>query len=94
MIKKTNSFKIFLYAILILITSYLIFNDNGLIKFLQLRSELSSIQMQIKSTEEDLISIENKIQMMKSNRDSIEKIAREKFNMKSEQEKVIIVNEN
>ncbi len=94
MIKKTNSFKIFLYAILILITSYLIFNDNGLIKFLQLRSELSSIQIQIKSTEKDLISIENKIQMMNSNRDSIEKIAREKFNMKSEQEKVIIVNEN
>jgi cell division protein FtsB len=92
--KKANIFKIIVYSVVMIISSYLIFNSNGLIKYLSLRSEISELETNIKSTEEDLTKIEQKIEMIKSNRDSIEKLAREKFNMKSKNESVIIINEN
>jgi cell division protein FtsB len=92
--KKVNLFKIIIYSIVLVISAYLVFNSNGLIKFLSLRSEISELETNINSTEEDLTKIEQKIKMIKSNRDSIEKLAREKFNMKSKNESVIIINEN
>lgn len=92
--KKVNIFKIIVYTVVMIISAYLIFNSNGLIKYLSLRSEISELETNIKSTEEDLSKIEHKIEMIKSNRDSIEKLAREKFNMKSKNESVIIINEN
>lgn len=92
--KKANLFKIIVYSVVLIISAYLIFNSNGLIKYLSLRSEISELETNIKSTEEDLTKIEQKIEMIKSNRDSIEKLAREKFNMKSKNESVIIINEN
>ena len=94
MLNKIKFTKIILYVVSILIVSYLVFNDNGLIKFLKIRSELKSLNEEIKKTEDELTSLENSIKMIKSNRDTIEKVAREKFNMKSRNEKVIIVNEN
>ncbi|MAT58076.1 MAG: hypothetical protein CMF23_08905 [Ignavibacteriae bacterium] len=92
--KKANIFKIIVYTVVMIISAYLIFNSNGLIKYLSLRSEISELETHIKNTEEDLTKIEQKIEMIKSNRDSIEKLAREKFNMKSKNESVIIINEN
>ncbi|MBZ0181269.1 MAG: septum formation initiator family protein [Melioribacteraceae bacterium] len=92
--KKANIFKIIVYTVVMIISAYLIFNSNGLIKYLSLRSEISELETHIKNTEEDLTKIEQKIKMIKSNRDSIEKLAREKFNMKSKNESVIIINEN
>lgn len=92
--KKVNIFKIIVYTVVMIISAYLIFNSNGLIKYLSLRSEISELETHIKNTEEDLTKIEQKIEMIKSNRDSIEKLAREKFNMKSKNESVIIINEN
>lgn len=94
MLNKIKFTKIILYVVSILIVSYLVFNDNGLIKFLKIRSELNTLNEEIKKTEDELTSLENSIKMIKSNRDTIEKVAREKFNMKSRNEKVIIVNEN
>ena len=94
MLNKIKFTKIILYVVSVLIVSYLVFNDNGLIKFLKIRSELKSLNEEIKKTEDELTSLENSIKMIKSNRDTIEKVAREKFNMKSRNEKVIIVNEN
>lgn len=92
--KKANIFKIIVCTVVMIISAYLIFNSNGLIKYLSLRSEISELETHIKNTEEDLTKIEQKIEMIKSNRDSIEKLAREKFNMKSKNESVIIINEN
>lgn len=94
MLNKIKFTKIILYVVSVLIVSYLVFNDNGLIKFLKIRSELNTLNEEIKKTEDELTSLENSIKMIKSNRDTIEKVAREKFNMKSRNEKVIIVNEN
>lgn len=94
MLNKIKFTKIILYVVSILIVSYLVFNDNGLIKFLKIRSELNTLNEEIKKTEDELTSLENSIKMIKSNRDTIEKVAREKFNMKTRNEKVIIVNEN
>ena len=94
MLNKIKFTKIILYVVSILIVSYLVFNDNGLIKFLKIRLELNTLNEEIKKTEDELTSLENSIKMIKSNRDTIEKVAREKFNMKSRNEKVIIVNEN
>lgn len=94
MLNKIKFTKIILYVVSVLIVSYLVFNDNGLIKFLKIRSELNTLNEEIKKTEDELTSLENSIKMIKSNRDTIEKVAREKFNMKTRNEKVIIVNEN
>ncbi len=78
-----NKFKFYLFIIFFLISlAYLFFNESGVLRYLELKSELNNLKNQITSVQQD-----NK--MMKGEIDSLQKkipakidrVAREKYGM-------------
>ena len=74
--------------------AFLFFNENGIAKYLKLKSELNQIDAEIKRTEEKLKSLHAEIDSLQTSRDKIERVAREKFNMMKKNEKVFKIEEN
>lgn len=80
--------------IIIGILAFLIFNQNGIIKFLSLRQELNNLNSQIKNAEDKINSLEMEIDSLNKSKEKIEKVAREKFHMMRTNERVLKVEEN
>ena len=81
-------------AIIVIGGSYLLFNEHGVFKYYNLKSEVDSMKVElekIKSENERLSSEIDSLQ--KKIPAKIEQIAREKYNMKREGEEVIEVEE-
>ena len=72
----------------------LIFNNDGLIKYLRLQNEVTEIKEQISEVEKENKSLEGEIDsLQKKSPAKVEKIAREKHNMIREGETTIKVTE-
>ena len=95
--KKISTRKIglgLLAVILVIGFAFILLNEDGLIRYLRLKSELKtlneqvdSVDMQNKNLQNDIDSLKNKIPA------KIEKVAREKYHMIRKGEKVIKVQE-
>lgn len=83
--------KVIIYAVFCLLAGILIFNKNGLLKFLKLKSEKDEIVSQVQTQKNEIRKIKKEIDSLYHNDAKIEKVAREKFNMKSPNEKVVKV---
>ena len=84
-----------LYLVLVfLILAFLFFNDKGILKYLELQGRIDSLNTQIKYSEQEIKNIEAEIDSLKTDRFKIEKTAREKYNMKRENEKGLDVKLN
>ncbi len=94
---KSKKKKIFLFlflAIFLFGIFYLIFNENGLIKYIKLEKEINSLNEQLKMLEEGNENLVNEIDSLKKEVPAkIEQIAREKYDMIKEGETTIEVNE-
>lgn len=94
---KSKKKKIFLFlflAIFLFGIFYLIFNENGLIKYVKLEKEINSLNEQLKMLEEGNENLVNEIDSLKKEVPAkIEQIAREKYDMIKEGETTIEVNE-
>ena len=94
---KSKKKKIFLFlflAIFLFGIFYLIFNENGLIKYVKLEKEINSLNEQLKMLEEENENLVNEIDSLKREVPAkIEQIAREKYDMIKEGETTIEVNE-
>ncbi|MCZ6704051.1 MAG: septum formation initiator family protein [Ignavibacteria bacterium] len=94
---KSKKKKIFLFlflAIFLFGICYLIFNENGLIKYVKLEKEINSLNEQLKMLEEGNENLVNEIDSLKKEVPAkIEQIAREKYDMIKEGETTIEVNE-
>lgn len=94
---KNKKKKIFLFlflAIFLFGVFYLIFNENGLIKYVRLEKEINSLNEQLKMLEEENENLVNEIDSLKREVPAkIEQIAREKYDMIKEGETTIEVNE-
>ncbi len=94
---KSKKKKIFLFlflAIFLFGIFYLIFNENGLIKYVKLEKEINSLNEQLKMLEEGNENLVNEIDSLKKEVPAkIEQIAREKYDMIKEGEMTIEVNE-
>lgn len=94
---KSKKKKIFLFlflAIFLFGIFYLIFNENGLIKYVKLEKEINSLNKQLKMLEEGNENLVNEIDSLKKEVPAkIEQIAREKYDMIKEGETTIEVNE-
>lgn len=94
---KLNS-KFFLRIILILIVmgtlAFLVFNQNGLLKFINLKKEINQLDMQIKNAEEKIKSLELEIDSLNTSKEKIERVAREKYHMMKSNERVLKIEEN
>ncbi len=80
--------------IIVGILVFLIFNQNGIIKFLSLRQELNNLNSQIKNAEDKINSLEMEIDSLNKSKEKIEKVAREKFHMMRTNERVLKIEEN
>jgi len=73
---------------------YLIFNPNGLIKFIKLKNEISSLNEDIEKLSRENTTLQNEIDSLKNEIPAkIEQVAREKYDMIKEGERVIEVKE-
>ena len=93
-IKKPNSphKKMYLIVMLFLVGSfYVITHDLGLIRLIGIKQEKTRLQNSINSLTQQQIKLNNEIINLKTNKEYIEKIAREKFMMAKPGEKVFKV---
>ncbi len=75
------------------IVLFLLFNENGIIKYLKLRREVKKLNEEILNAEEKLRSLDSEIDSLKNSRAKIEKVAREKFDMMNKDERVFKIEE-
>ncbi|MCB9247955.1 MAG: septum formation initiator family protein [Ignavibacteriales bacterium] len=75
------------FVILIFLVLFLFFNKYGLIKYLELKSEINSIESTIEKSKTEIDSLNENIKSLKNSDTELEKVAREKFLMKKENEK-------
>jgi cell division protein FtsB len=81
---------LFLFIIFLLFSGYLsIFGNNGIIKRYKLESEKKLIEKQIETEQKKQDSLKQKIEDLKNSDAELEKVAREKYGMTKEGEKII-----
>lgn len=87
---KKFKYKKILYPLLIVILfSFLLFNEYGILKYFELRSEVSKLKMEIVETEKELTQLNMEIDSVKTNLFKIEKIARERYHMLDKNEQAL-----
>jgi len=85
-----NKIKYFLIFLLgVAIASYFMFNQYGILKYIELRSEQARIKSEIDMIENENNLLRRRIDSLNSVDYAIEKVAREKYNLKRKGEKVI-----
>ncbi|MEW6654148.1 MAG: septum formation initiator family protein [Bacteroidota bacterium] len=91
---NNNLIVLIIIAILFIAASaFIILNENGLIKYLKVRSELNQMDTEIKNAEEKLKVLEQEIDSLKSSKEKLERVAREKYHMIKKTESVFRVEE-
>lgn len=93
-INKKILFRFLWFFVILGILAFLVFNQNGIIKFISLRQELNNLNAQIKNAEDKINSLEMEIDSLNKSKEKIEKVAREKFHMMRPNERVLKIEEN
>jgi cell division protein FtsB len=95
MISFNNKLLNRLIIILILLGSlaFLFFNENGILKYLKTKSELEHLDQELRKAVEQIKALEREIDSLKTSKEKIEKVAREKFHMMKKNEKVFKIEE-
>ncbi len=73
---------------------YILFDSRGLIQRIRLESEKSAIEKRIHALQEENQSIQSEIERLKTSDQEIERVAREKYFMHRNGEKIIKVQPN
>lgn len=69
--------------------AFMTFNDDGLLKYNRLKGELNQANERIKDAENQILMLEAEIDSLEHSLIKIEKVAREKYMMLGENEKVL-----
>lgn len=90
---KNRNLKLYLFAIVFVIGVLIVlFNDQGLLKYLKLKDEVNTLKVDIENLQEENKKLEAEIDSLRQKVPAkIEKTAREKYDMIREGEKVIEV---
>ncbi len=93
--KKIGTKKLIISLIITIIIggalAFLFINDFGVMKFLKLKKELNQVQKEINRADFVLDSLKTEIDSLKLSKMKIEKVAREKFDMLRNNERVLKV---
>lgn len=93
-LKKMGIKKAYIYpGILLLIVLFLFFHKFGLLKYISLKNQKKELQEKIGQVEEKNKALRLEIDSLKTDEAKIEKVAREKFKMVRQGEKVFTVDE-
>ena len=95
MISLNNKLLKKIIVILILLGSlaFLFFNENGILKYLKTKSELKHLDQELRKAVEKVNALEKEIDSLKTSKEKIERVAREKFHMMKKNEKVFKIEE-
>lgn len=85
--------RILIILIFLASISFLVFNENGILKFLKMKSEMNQLNDEIVKAEDRLKTLNAEIDSLKTSREKIERVAREKFDMMKKNEKVFKIEE-
>jgi len=85
MVKKQFP-KIVYFIVLGLLIAFLLFNNNGLINYFQLNSELDNLRSKIEKANAEIELLDKQIDSLKNSTVKIEQVAREKYRMKYDYE--------
>lgn len=91
--KKSNLSLYIFIIVLAAIASFLLFNDYGLLKYLRLKSEINELNSDIERSQKIIDSLGIEIKELNENDLKIEEVARERYNMKRPNEKVLKIEE-
>lgn len=91
--KIKRRIKLYLFILIVLVGSLvIIFNENGILKYLKLKNEVNSINKAIEKVDKENKQLKAEVDSLgKKIPAKIEKTAREKYNMIRKGEKVIEV---
>lgn len=92
-IKDTKIKIIIISIVFAIVAAFLLLSENGLIKYWKLKGEINAARTKIDSSKVKIKQLNTEIDSLKTNTFKIEKVAREKFNIKRKGEKVIIIKE-
>jgi len=91
-LKNNKIRKYFFVVIFIAGLIFLFFNEQGVVKYLKLKNEVSELDSQIKKIDEENKKLKGEIDSLKKKIPAkIERTAREKYDMQRDGEKVIKV---
>jgi cell division protein FtsB len=91
--KKKLILRIIALAISLAVLAFMIFNEYGLIKYWNMKKELNQLDNDIRKSEERIKAMEAEIDSLKTSKEKIERVAREKFDMMKKNEKVFKIEE-
>ena len=89
---KERSIKIVYVLFIVIILVLLIFNDNGVLQYLNLKNEVTNLEEKIKSTQLQIEKLNSEIDSLQNSDFKIEQVARNKYRMKFENEIPIKIN--
>jgi cell division protein FtsB len=73
--------------------AFLFFNENGILKYLKTKNELKRLDQELRKAVEQVRTLEKEIDSLKTSKEKIERVAREKFHMMKKNEKVFKIEE-
>ena len=89
---KDRILKIVYIIIAIAVITLLFINDNGVIKFLNLKNEISQLDEKIETTKLQIGKLNSEIDSLKNSDIKIEQVARDKYHMKYKNEIPVRIN--
>ncbi len=90
--KKILGFSIYqIGIILVLLTSLFFFSDSSIIKRIKYEREIRDLKAQIEYYKKQTETDKKKLNELQSNKDNLEKYARENYLMKKENEEVFVI---
>lgn len=92
-LEKRKVYNIVFFSLLILAFMYLLFNENGILKYIKAKNEIRRLEQEIQNAEMRLHLLQLEIDSLKTSREKIERVAREKYHMLKPTEKVLKVEE-
>jgi cell division protein FtsB len=90
---KKLIYRIVFAIVTLAVMAFITFNEYGLLKYLHVKKELKQLNDQILRSEERIKAMEAEIDSLKTSKDKIEQVAREKFDMMKKNEKVFKIEE-
>lgn len=86
-------FKYMILLVIIIMTAFIIFNEDGLLKYFSLKKEVNELEIRIDAAQKKIDDMLEEIDSLKGDLYKIEKVAREKYLMRGPKEKLIQIKE-
>lgn len=85
--------RLVILAFFLIALAFLVFNENGILKYIKLKNEINKLDDEIKKTEFRLQNLREEIDSLNTKKEKIEKVARERYNMMLPNENALRVEE-